>query len=118
MSNGATSDPEPKMPDRVCAWCSARAEPGRTHCSQCGADLGERETIDGLTIAGVTNVDPALVGLEDHRTIVTLWSERAGSITVVEPLELPNRPCDPETLGEPSEAALLALERLEDREAK
>ncbi|MGA3057445.1 MAG: hypothetical protein ABSE70_05325 [Candidatus Limnocylindrales bacterium] len=114
MSGGATSDPEPKKPDRICAWCSARAEADRIRCSQCGAELAQRETIDGLTISGVTVVDPALVGPETHRTIGTVWSERAGSVTIIgsQP-ETTSRPCDPATLGEPSEAARCVVRRLD-----
>lgn len=114
--SGATSDSGPRAPARVCPWCSAPAPQDRAHCSSCGASLAQREGIDGLTIPGVTDVDPALVGLDEHRTIVTLSSERSGSINMFMPLELPSRPCDPETLGEPSEAATRVVELLEARE--
>ena len=114
MSGGEPSEPKPKGPDRVCAWCSANAEAGRTRCPRCGAHLAQREAIDGLTIAGVTEVDPALVGLETHRTIVTIPTSRGGTITAIGSLPEPTRQAAaPETLGEPSEAALRAVELLD-----
>ena len=45
---------------------------------------------------------------------MTLPSGRSGSIVIIGPMEdLSSRIVDPATLGEPSEAALLAVERLD-----
>jgi len=43
----------------TCPWCSAPAEPGATYCPSCGAVMAQRESLDGLVIPGVTDVDPA-----------------------------------------------------------
>ena len=48
------------MVDRRCEWCGARATEDATHCAACGASLAQRETIGDLVIPGVTHVDPAL----------------------------------------------------------
>ncbi len=45
---------------RNCPWCDASAAPEATHCPSCGAALAQRTSIGGLTIPGVTTVDPAL----------------------------------------------------------
>jgi len=45
---------------RPCPWCSAPVPTGATHCPMCGDAVVQREGIDGLGIAGVTIVDPAL----------------------------------------------------------
>lgn len=114
MSGGTPSDSQPKLTDHVCAWCSAAAETDQTLCPRCGAELAQRETIDGLKIPGVTDVDPALLGLEAHRTIITIPSLKGGTVTIVGSLPEPTRTeSDLETLGEPSEAALRAVERLD-----
>jgi hypothetical protein len=45
---------------RSCQWCGAAAVATATTCPSCGAGLGERESLGGLVIPGVTSVDPAL----------------------------------------------------------
>jgi hypothetical protein len=53
-------DPTKDTVDRRCEWCDARASQNATHCKACGASLAQRETIGDLVIPGVTHVDPAL----------------------------------------------------------
>jgi hypothetical protein len=43
-----------------CQWCSAPATADATHCAACGAALAQRESVGGLVIPGVTDVDPGL----------------------------------------------------------
>jgi hypothetical protein len=43
-----------------CPWCSTPAGEGQTHCTACGANLAQRESIGDLVIPGVTHVDPGL----------------------------------------------------------
>ena len=50
-----------------CPWCSAVAEPGANQCPNCGAVMAQRESLGGLVIPGVTDVDrggrtPSLAG--------------------------------------------------------
>lgn len=54
---------------RRCPWCSSPATEGDTHCKACGASLAQRETLDGLSIPGVTAVDPALADAGAHDTL-------------------------------------------------
>jgi RNA polymerase subunit RPABC4/transcription elongation factor Spt4 len=56
---GMTGQPETN-PSRACPWCSAHVPPGATRCPACGDAAAQREATDGLDIAGVTVVDPAL----------------------------------------------------------
>lgn len=53
---------EPEAPDAgaQCPWCAAPAAPEATRCSACGAALAQRESIAGVVIPGLTAVDPAL----------------------------------------------------------
>ena len=62
MGEGAASDRGPQSLDRICPWCSTDTERVLTRCPRCGAALAQRETIDGLTIPGLTDVSPALEG--------------------------------------------------------
>jgi RNA polymerase subunit RPABC4/transcription elongation factor Spt4 len=53
-------DPTSDSVDRRCQWCDARASVDAKQCPACGATLAQRETIGDLVIPGVTHVDPAL----------------------------------------------------------
>ena len=44
----------------TCSWCSAVARPGANHCPNCGAVMAQRESLGGLVVPGVTEVDPRL----------------------------------------------------------
>ena len=51
----------------TCPWCSAAASPDLACCPCCGAVMAQRESLGGLVIPGVTDVDaglaePSLVG--------------------------------------------------------
>ena len=126
---------------RQCPWCSARAQVGDLTCSACGAALQQRESIADLVIPGVTDVDPALeawdkaprslgvdspsqamapgavagVAVGDPTGILGL-----GALGIVAAQEfLSAQPIggggsiDPERVGEVSEPALVAKERLD-----
>jgi hypothetical protein len=50
---------EPQAPATVtCPWCSAAAPAGTTTCPSCGAAMSQRESLGGIAIPGVTQVDP------------------------------------------------------------
>lgn len=115
---------------RACPWCSAPVPPGATRCPACGDTLAQRESIDGLAITGVTTVDPALEAYVAQPLHIPLPMPSSvdpigGSIDLNGMAELAalaapanvgaNAPVDPTTMGKPSDAALLAVERL-DRE--
>jgi hypothetical protein len=51
---------------RRCPWCDATATPEATHCMACGAALAQRDDLGGLTIPGVTAVDPALLDADSR----------------------------------------------------
>jgi len=116
---------------RVCPWCSVAVLPGATHCPACGDALAQRESIDGLAIAGVTTVDPALEAYAAHPLLMPLpvpagvgpVSNVAGTMAQQAALAAPygsslrsgGPVVDPSTVGEPSDAAREAAERM-DRE--
>ena len=52
----ANNEPAP----RRCQWCSEPAAETDTQCRACGANLAQRETIGDVVIPGVTHVDPGL----------------------------------------------------------
>jgi hypothetical protein len=49
---------------RSCQWCGAAAPVAATTCPGCGAALGERESLGGVVVPGVTAVDPALAAFD------------------------------------------------------
>jgi hypothetical protein len=130
---------------RHCPWCSAPAPAGALTCGACGAALQQRESIADLVIPGVTDVDPALeawdraprslgvdspsqamapgavagVAMGDPTGILGL-----GALGVVAAQEYLSAQTpgsgghiDPEHVGDVSEAALLAKERLDTETA-
>jgi hypothetical protein len=63
------SSPEPGPADASrhhCQWCSAPTPPGAIRCPACGASLAERESLGGVQIPGVTEVDPQLIYAEQQ----------------------------------------------------
>jgi hypothetical protein len=117
-------------PDRACPWCSAPATPDATHCPVCGGSLAQRDSIEDLAIAGVTTVDPVLKAYAADPLHIPLavpsgvgpvsgvpgTMARMAALAAPQGSSLHSRtPEDPSTIGEPSDAALEAAERL-DRE--
>jgi hypothetical protein len=127
-------------PGRECPWCSARATQDATHCPACGAALAQRESIAGLVIPGVTTVDPALQAWDAQPLRIPGASPTQGAASVALGAAVLGGPVglmaagglaalaateylgvtgggrhavDLETLGQPSEAARQAVERLE-----
>ena len=49
---------------RTCQWCGTAAAATVETCPSCGAALAERESLGGLVLPGVTNVDPALAAYD------------------------------------------------------
>jgi hypothetical protein len=45
---------------RRCQWCSEVAAETDTHCRACGANLAQREALGEVVVPGVTHVDPGL----------------------------------------------------------
>jgi hypothetical protein len=116
----------------VCPWCSAVAEPDAGHCPSCGAVMAQRESLGGLVVPGVTDVDPALarpsatgsfasaqarVGLHaaavDPRGAVVIGAVMAAR--AVGDMFKPE--IDPKAVGQVSRAALEMVERLDGEEA-
>ena len=106
--------------------------PDATHCRVCGDALAQRESIDGLDIAGVTTVDPALEDYDAHPLHIPLpvpsgvgpVSNVTGGMSGMAALAAPygsslqsEAPVDPGTIGKPSDAALEAVERMDREDA-
>jgi hypothetical protein len=49
---------------RSCQWCGSSAPAAAPTCRGCGAALGERESLGGVVVPGVTAVDPALAAFD------------------------------------------------------
>jgi hypothetical protein len=129
MTDQQAAVPEPT----ICPWCSAPAATGATRCASCGAAIAQRESISGLVIPGVTTVDPNLVGdsspasplLRTQGTANVLYAATqvnatfglaaAAAVLGQDAIRgmLGGKDVDPAKIGIPSEAALLAVERLE-----
>lgn len=52
----------------ACPWCGAAVSGEPTNCPACGAALAQRESIGGLLIPGLTDVDPALEDFDKRPT--------------------------------------------------
>jgi hypothetical protein len=65
---GPDADPAGQIQEAAeakrCPWCSAPIVADATHCPACGASLAERESLGGMAIPGVTEVDPAVKDAE------------------------------------------------------
>ncbi len=116
--------------ERACPWCSTPVTSSTSHCPSCGGSLAQRESIDGVAIAGVTIVDPGHQAYADRPLHIPLpvpsgvgpVSNVTGSMAALASLAEPygsslrrDEPADPSSVGEPSDAALEAAERM-DRE--
>jgi hypothetical protein len=116
-------------PSRDCPWCSAEVSADASHCPACGAALAQRESIGDLVIPGVTAVDPALEayaaqplrlpGPSPSQSI----TGRAIVAATIAAADLVGAgagegdgPVDLSSVGRPSDAALLAVERPEREE--
>lgn len=127
--------------ERTCPWCSAPAAGEDDRCRSCGAALAQRESIGGLVISGVTAVDPALAAFDAQPRHLRGPSPSQGiasgvivaaaggpqfaiaalgglaAVAAAEYLGARNAngsgPVDLESVGKPSGATLMALERIE-----
>jgi hypothetical protein len=133
------AEPDDTAAVRTCAWCSVVATDDETHCRDCGAMLAQRESLGDVRIVGLTDVDPALEaydaqpmhirgpspsqGLASGAIVAAAAGGPAGLIAIggfaaVAAVEyLGSRrpgdgPADLESVGQPSELALLALEKV------
>lgn len=117
---------------RACPWCSVAVPSDATHCPACGDSLAQRESIDGLAIAGVTTVDPMLRAYASRPLPIPLpapsgvgpVSNVPGTMTGLGDLAAPygssirpDSPTDPDTVGRPTDAALEAVERMDLEDA-
>jgi len=130
------------LPAGTCPWCSATNAPGARQCVSCGAAIAQRDDLGGVVIPGVTGVDPNLLGtprslaspiIRSQGTMgainavshvnATLGLAAAAAILGQDTIKgmLGANDADLGTVGVPSEAALLAVEKLardqESREA-
>ena len=116
--------------ERACPWCSTPVTSAKSRCPACGGSLAQRESIDGVAIAGVTIVDPGHQAYADRPLHIPLpvpsgvgpVSNVAGSMAALAALAEPygssirrDEPVDPGSVGTPGDAALEAAERM-DRE--
>jgi hypothetical protein len=120
----------------VCPWCSARPEPGATHCPGCGAALAQRDKLGEMVIPGVTDVDPEMrppsyTGsmIRSQATVSTLnmvgrfggtsaqMAVAAGMMAKDSLSGVFQVPENAEDLGKPSQAALDMAARLSGGEA-
>jgi hypothetical protein len=136
--------PTEATPERTCPWCSEPAGPTDTTCSKCGAALAQREDLGGVLIPGLTGVDPALAAFAAQPTHLRGPSPSQGlasgiipaaamagpaglaiigGIAAVAAVEYmsgkgPGRsPADLESVGKPSELALLARDKADRDDA-
>lgn len=49
---------------RTCQWCGTAAADADAQCRSCGAALATRDSLGGLVVPGVTGVDPALAAYD------------------------------------------------------
>jgi hypothetical protein len=130
-----------EQPDRRCQWCSTPAADADTHCSACGAALAQREQIGDLVIPGVTHVDPGLKAYAAQPLRIPgpspsqyVAGPAVGAVVTMGPAGLialaglgavaateyagagrgEMTQADLDKLGQPSEAVLQALKRLEE----
>jgi hypothetical protein len=139
---GSMTEPSDAVNAQTCPWCSASASTDATQCPACGAALAQRESIGDLVIPGVTSVDPGLQAYAARPLHISGPSPSQGmaaggvaaaaalggpiglaaalgglaAVAAVEYQGAASRSggpvVKPDAVGRPSEAALLALERL------
>jgi hypothetical protein len=121
-------------PPGTCPWCSAKNAPEARQCRSCGAAIAQRDDLAGVVVPGVTGVDPNLLGTPSSLASPMLRSQGTlGAIHAVSHVNatlglaaaaaylgqdtikgmLGQHDADMDTVGKPSEAALLAVEKLE-----
>lgn len=136
------TEPSDVVNGQTCPWCSASALADATQCPACGAALAQRESIGDLVIPGVTSVDPGLQAYAAQPVHIPgpnpSQGMAAGGVAAAAALGGPlglaaalgglaalaaveyqgaesrsgGPAVKPDAVGQPSEAALLALERL------
>jgi hypothetical protein len=118
----------------TCPWCSASNPVEARQCVSCGAAIAQRDDLGGVVVPGVTGVDPNLLGTPSSLASPVLRSQGTlGAINAVSHVNatlglaaaaailgqdtikgmLGANDADLESVGRPSEAALLAVEKLE-----
>jgi RNA polymerase subunit RPABC4/transcription elongation factor Spt4 len=116
----------------LCPWCSAVAEPGTNCCPSCGAVMAQRESLGGMVIPGVTDVDPgmrqrslsgSLLGTQARMNMLGAVGHAAGpSAQIVTAAAMLARDSlggmfrpgtNPEDVGRPSQAAIDMAGRLD-----
>lgn len=103
---------------RQCPWCSELVPPDALDCTACGAPLAGRESLGGVVVPGVTEVDPDLIEERPYPMIRTFSTAKGGTLTIMGRPPGPPEPApDPATLGQPSQAALDMLDKLKNRPA-
>ena len=121
-------------PPGVCPWCSGKNVPDARQCATCGAAIAQRDDLGGVVVPGVTGVDPNLLGTPSSLASPVLRSQGTlGALNAVSQVNatlglaaaaailgqdtikgmLGAKDADIDAVGRPSEAALLAVERLE-----
>jgi hypothetical protein len=129
-----TADWDAPAPPGTCPWCSAANAPDARQCAGCGAALAQRDDLGGVVVPGVTGVDPNLLGTPSSLASPVLRSQGTlGALNAVSQVNatlglaaaaailgqdtikgmLGANDADLEAVGKPSEAALLAFEKLE-----
>ncbi len=127
----------PTRSDRVCPWCSAVVSMDSPSCPSCGAVIAQRESLGGVVIPGVTDVDAglaepslthSLVGAQARMTTLNAVGRLPGgtALQVAAAAGMLARdsfggvlggPPDPASVGQPSEAALEMARRLDTEPA-
>jgi len=125
-------------PPGTCPWCSAANAPEARQCAGCGAAIAQRDDLGGVVVPGVTGVDPNLLGTRSSIASPVLRSQGTmGALNAVGQVNatlglaaaaailgqdtvrgmLGLKDADLDAVGKPSEAALLAAEKLERERA-
>ncbi|HEX4898054.1 MAG TPA: hypothetical protein VFV53_06795 [Candidatus Limnocylindrales bacterium] len=118
----------------TCPWCSASNPVEARRCVSCGAAIAQRDDLGGVVVPGVTGVDPNLLGTPSSLASPVLRSQGTlGALNAVSQVNatlglaaaaailgqdtikgmLGANDADLEAVGKPSEAAMLAVEKLE-----
>ena len=131
---------------RRCQWCATPAADADTHCRSCGANLAQRESLGELVIPGVTHVDPGLKAYADQPLRIPGASpSQAVAPNVIGAAAVAGGPAalvalvglgavaateyatagrghmtdaDLDKLGQPSEAAMQMLRKLDEEQAE
>lgn len=115
----------------ACPWCAEPASPNGFYCPNCGAVMAQYEDLGGLTIPGVTVVDPAMqartltssvVGSQSLMSTISLvGSDPGGTMIQVaaaaaflagDTVRGLGGTVNPEDVGKPSQSALDMAQRL------